>query len=288
MIGEIVMIEKMKRLSADIRIQTIRAMQSAGFGHIGGSMSIADVLAVLYGGVMNIRPEDPQWAERDYLVLSKGHCGPALYAALALTGYFPLEQLCTLNQPGTKLPSHCDRLKTTGIDMSTGSLGQGVSVAAGIALGFKIGGKPNYIYCILGDGEVQEGQVWEAVEAAVHHKLDRLILFVDENKKQLDGRVADICDNQNLAGKFKEFGCRVQRVCGYDCGAIYEAVSKAKGGVNSVNVIILDTYKGIGCSFAESSEFNHYMVINKEMADEAVRIIEERYADGTYPGGDFV
>ena len=179
--------EKLKRFSADIRITMLREMQAIGAGHIGGSASIADVLAVLYGGVMQIDPQNPGWEDRDRFVLSKGHCGPALYAALALKGFFPLEWLSTLNGPKTRLPSHADRLKTPGIDMTTGSLGQGISSAVGIALGNRAQGRNSYTYCIIGDGEMEEGQVWEACESAAHFALDKFVLFVDWNKYQLDG-----------------------------------------------------------------------------------------------------
>lgn len=275
------------RLSADIRIQTIRSLASAGFGHIGGSMSIADVLAVLYGGEMRIRPQEPNWPERDYLVLSKGHCGPALYAALALKGYFPMDWLTTVNQPGTRLPSHCDRLKTPGIDMTTGSLGQGISAAAGIALGLRLQGKDSRVFCILGDGELQEGQVWEAAAAAEHRKLNRLIAFVDENKKQLDGFVSAVCGGDPVE-KFRAFGWNAVRVCGWDDQAIQNEIHAASGQENAPSVIVLETVKGIGCCFAEREKMNHYMVITKEMADEAVAEIERRLAAGTYPGGEGV
>jgi len=152
--------DEIRRFSADIRIETIKALTYAGFGHIGGSMSIADVLSVLYGEAMNIRPEQPDWPDRDWLILSKGHCGPALYATLALKGYFPMDWLKTINVIGTKLPSHCDMLKTPGIDMTTGSLGQGISAAVGIALGNKIQKRKNYTYCIVGDGELNEGSFY--------------------------------------------------------------------------------------------------------------------------------
>jgi transketolase len=179
--------EAMRRLSADIRIETVRSLAAAGFGHIGGSASIADVLAVLYGGVMRIDPENPRWDERDWLVLSKGHCGPALYAALALKGFFPMEWLKTVNQAGTRLPSHADRTKTPGIDMTAGSLGQGLSAAAGIALGNRLQGFDSYTYCIVGDGELNEGQIWEALQAANQFHLDHLIVFVDGIKSSSTG-----------------------------------------------------------------------------------------------------
>lgn len=278
-------IDMLTRFSADIRIQTIRALQHAGFGHIGGSMSIADVLAVLYGMEMRIRPTEPDWSERDYMVLGKGHCGPALYATLALKGYFPIDWLETVNCPDTRLPSHCDRLKTPGIDMTTGSLGQGLSAAAGIALGLRLEGLDSRVFCIIGDGELEEGQVWEAVTAAEHLKLSRLIAFVDENKRQLDGDVQAVCGG-DLDKKFRSFGWRVSRVCGWDIPAIQREIREASEQREAPSVIVLDTVKGVGCSFAERERMNHYMVVTKEMADEAVDEIERRLAAGTYPVGE--
>lgn len=267
--------EKMERFAADIRIQTILMFAHAGYGHIGGAMSIADVLAVLYGGVMSIDPKNPAWEERDRFVLSKGHSGPSLYAALALKGYFPLEELKTLNQGGTRLPSHCDRLKTPGIDMTTGSLGQGVSTAMGIAMGIRMKGLDSYTYLIVGDGELQEGQVWEGAQFAAHHKLDHLIAFVDDNKKQLDGFVNDICEPFDICDKFRSFGWHAQIVKGYDVKEIYQAIIQAKKAAGKPSVIVLDTIKGKGCCFAENADFNHYMVISEEMAEESIKEIEK-------------
>ena len=271
---------KLERFAADIRIETIKMFAEAGYGHIGGSMSIADVLGVLYGGIMEVDPENPLWEKRDRLVLSKGHCGPALYSALAPRGFFPLEELKTLNKGGTNLPSHCDRLKTIGIDMTTGSLGQGASVAMGIAMGVRMKGLKCYTYLIIGDGELQEGQVWEAVQFASHRKLDRLIAFIDYNKKQLDGRVEDICRPLDIPAKFESFGWHAQTVKGYDVKEIYEAIHIAKQETGRPSVIVLDTEKGKGCNFAEKAEFNHYMVITHEMAVDAIREIESRFVDG--------
>ena len=278
--------DRMRRLSADIRIETIKALTEAGYGHIGGSLSIADALGALYGGVMNIRPEEPDWDERDFLVMSKGHCGPALYAALALRGYFPMEDMKQINRGGTKLPSHCDRLKTRGIDMTTGSLGQGMSSAEGIALANRLKGLSSYTYCILGDGECQEGQVWEGAELAVQLKLDRFIVLVDDNKKQLDGRLEQILEPNDLAKKFEAFGFDVQTVRGDDVGEIYRAIARAKAVQGKPHCIVLDTWKGLGVSFAENVEFNHYLVIDQKMRDEGVREVERRYAEGLRPGGE--
>ena len=279
---------QMRRLSADIRIETIRSLAKAGFGHIGGSASIADVLGVLYGGVMKIDPSNPNWEERDWLVLSKGHCGPALYAALALKGYFPMDWLTTVNKGGTRLPSHADRLRTPGVDMTTGSLGQGISAAVGIALGNRTRGLKNYTYCIVGDGELNEGQVWEAAMAANNFRLGRFILFVDWNKKQLDGRIEEVSDPVDIVKKFETFGFMVETVKGYKPAEIYTAIQNAKKDDGKPSAIILDTIKGLGVSFAERAEFNHYLTIDNAMAEEGIAEIEKRLAAGTYPGGDLV
>jgi transketolase len=280
-------IESMRRLSADIRIETTRAIGEAGFGHIGGSASIADVLAVLYGGVMRIDPKNPGWEDRDWLVLSKGHCGPALYAVLALKGYFPMEWLRTVNKPGTRLPSHADRLRTPGVDMTAGSLGQGISAAVGIAMGNRLQNRDSYVYCIVGDGEINEGQVWEACQTAAHFKLDRFIVFVDWNKKQLDGRLEEICDPINIEDKFRAFGFDAQTVKGYDVEEIYNAIMSAKNVPGKPHVIVMDTFKGLGVKIAEEHEFNHYLAFGPEEAEKTAEEIEKRYAEGTYPGGDF-
>ena len=280
-------LQELRRLSADIRIETIRTISSAGFGHIGGSASIADVLAVLYGAVMRVDPQNPQWEDRDWLVLSKGHSGPALYATLAIKGFFPKEWHKTLNAPGTQLPSHADRTRTPGVDMTTGSLGQGISSAVGIAMANRLKGKDSYTYCIVGDGECNEGQVWEACETANHLRLDHFFVFVDWNKKQLDGRLEKICDPVDLAEKFRAFGFETQIVKGYDVAEIYEAIEHAKVTPGRPHCIVLDTWKGLGISFAEEKEFNHYMTIDEEMAQEGIAEIERRFANGTYPGGDF-
>jgi len=275
----------MRRLSADIRIETIKGLTKAGFGHIGGSASIADVLAVLYGGAMSVRPDDPSWPERDYLVLSKGHCGPALYAALALKGFFPIEWIETINQPGTRLPSHADRIRTPGVDMTTGSLGQGISAAVGIAIGNRLKNYSNYVYCIVGDGELNEGQVWEAVQSAVNFKLDHFILFIDWNKKQLDGTLEEINEPQDIGEKFKAFGFAAQTVKGFDAEAIWNAIEQAKTE-KSPSAIVLDTWKGLGVSFAERLAFNHYMIMDDEMAKAGIEEIEKRLEEGSYPGSD--
>lgn len=271
--------DKMKELeifALKIKIETIKQIGSLGFGHVGGAMSIIDTLAVLYGEVMNIDPNNPKWEDRDWLVFSKGHAGPALYATLALKGYFPVEELQTLNRPGTNLPSHCDRNKTIGVDMTTGSLGQGASLAVGIALGNRLDGRDNYTYLILGDGELQEGQVWEAALFAAHQKLDKLIAFVDYNKQQLDGYIKDINDLGDIHAKFETFGWHSQEIDGHNLEEIYEAICNAKAVSGKPSVIILDTIKGKDCSFAEGILNNHHMTVSKQQMDEAVAALQAK------------
>lgn len=268
-------LKELKIFALKIRIETMRAIGNLGFGHVGGALSIADTLSVLYGEVMNIDPKNPKWEDRDWLISSKGHAGPAIYASLALKGYFPVEELLTLNKPGTNLPSHCDRNKTIGIDMTTGSLGQGSSLAAGVSLGNRLDNKSNYVYLILGDGEIQEGQVWEAVSYAAHQKLDNLITFIDNNKKQLDGYTKDINDLGDIKAKFETFGWYVQEIDGHDLNQIYEAIQTAKEFKGKPSAIVLNTVKGKGWSFAENTFSNHHMMVSKEQAEEALLQLEE-------------
>jgi transketolase len=267
-------ISEFNRLATKIRIETIRQIANLGIGHIGGTLSLAEVLAVLYGGVMKIDPANPGWEGRDWLVVSKGHAGPAVYAALALKGYFPMEQLDTLNRPGTNFPSHCDRNKTPGIDMTTGSLGQGASSALGIALGNRIDGRDNYTYLILGDGECQEGQVWEAALFAAQYRLSHVIAFIDCNQQQLDGYTRDVCDLGDLTQKFADFGWSSQSVDGHDVAQIYEAIVKAKAQNEKPAMIVLNTVKGKGCGFAKGKLNNHHMAITKEQASETLKELE--------------
>lgn len=253
-----------------IRLVTLQTLESFGAGHIGGSMSIVETLAVLYGGALRCDPNNPQWEGRDRLVLSKGHAGPALYATLCLRGFFPKEMLSELNKGGGRLPSHCDRLKTPGVDMTTGSLGQGMSAAIGMALGLRMNGSDSVTYLILGDGECNEGQVWEGAMFAAHQKLDNLIAFVDSNKQQLDGFTKDVLDMGDIGGKFAAFGWFVQSVDGHDPGAIQDAVEAAKENKGSPSVIILNTVKGYG-TFAAGLENNHHMSFTKEQIEQAIR-----------------
>lgn len=266
--------QQLERFADDIRVETLKEFGKRGFGHIGGAMSIIELLAVLYGGVMKIDPHKPKWEERDWLVLSKGHAGPALYATLALKGYFPKEMLQTLNQGGTNLPSHADMNKTPGVDMTTGSLGQGMSSGLGVALGHRLNKKSNYVYIVLGDGECQEGQVWEGALYGGNAKLDNLIVFVDYNKQQLDGFVENINPLGDLKKKWEGFGWHTQEVDGHDVTEISQAIDQAKQAKGSSSVIILHTTKGKGCSFAEAVELNHHMRFTEEQIQEAIEQLE--------------
>lgn len=261
-----------KKICKEIRRQTVECIYSIGKGHIGGAMSIVEVLAELYFEKMNIDPTQPKMEGRDRLIVSKGHAGPAVYATLALRGYFPVEELKTLNKIGTHLPSHCDMRQTVGIDMTTGSLGQGFSCAVGIATGSQIKKDGATIYTIIGDGESQEGQIWEAAMYAAHRKLDNLIAFTDCNKMQIDGYVDQVCSLGDLAAKWRSFGWHVQEVDGHDCDAIGKAIDEAKAHKGQPSMILLDTVKGKDVSFAVAAGPGcHSMSITEEQYKEAMK-----------------
>ena len=244
----------LKALCRELRADTVECIGSIGRGHLGGCLSAIEVLAVLYFEEMNIDPKNPKMEGRDRFICSKGHAGPAVYATLSKRGYFDRSLLYTLNQGGTSLPSHCDMLRTPGIDMTAGSLGQGFSCAAGAALASKLEGDGATIYTLVGDGESQEGQIWEAAMFAAAQKLDNLIGFTDYNKYQLDASVSDICDIAPLADKWAAFGWNVIDVAdGNDPYAVKDTVDKAKAnrGSGKPTMVILNTTKGCGVSFIE-------------------------------------
>lgn len=263
---------ELAKLAQEIRVNIVNCIGSLGVGHIGGCLSIADVLAVLYGKHMNIDPKNPKMEGRDRLVCSKGHAGPAVYAVLAEKGYFDKSELATLNQSGTNLPSHCDMNKTPGVDMTAGSLGQGFSCAVGIAIGSKLAKDNATIYCIVGDGESQEGQVWEAAMYAGSHGIDNLIAFTDYNKLQLDGYVKDVNDIASLSAKWKAFNWEVFDVVdGNDVEQIDEAITQAKAVIGKPKMIILNTIKGKGVSFVEAAKVgSHSMSVNAEQRAQAL------------------
>ena len=242
-------------------------------------MSLAETMAVVYGAYMNIDPKNPRWEDRYWFVLSKGHAGPVMYATLGLKGFYPVSDAYQLNQPGTIFPSHTDRNKTPGVDLTTGSLGQGIGEAVGAALGLKTQGKNSRVYVAVGDGESDEGAVWEAAQFAAHYKLDNLICFVDDNKRQLDGAVDKVMSHgKGIAAKFDAFGWNVITVAdGNDVEQIYDAVADALKVKNMPSCIVLNTIKGKGATFAESTGA-HSSQPSKEEWDEAIAAAEARYA----------
>ncbi len=249
-------LNELKKFALDIRIETLNMISKHGFGHMGGSLSVADAITVLYGNQMKYDPENPKWDGRDYLVLSKGHCGPALYSALAIKGFFPREELLTINKLGTRLPSHVDKNLTPGIDMTAGSLGQGVSCALGIALGLKLQNKPNMVYAIIGDGEAQEGQVWETMLIAPNRGVKNFIVLLDNNKQQLDEFTEHISSLGDIRRKAEDFGWYALTVDGHDLSAIDEAIEKCKAE-DKPGFINMETVKGKGWPDKEAILGNH-------------------------------
>lgn len=265
-----------KQICKDIRCGIVECIASIGVGHIGGCLSIAELLAVLYFEEMNIDPQNPSKPDRDRFICSKGHAGPAVYATLALRGYFDYDLLYTLNKNGTMLPSHCDMNKTPGVDMTAGSLGQGFSCAVGAALGSRMKKDGATIYALVGDGESQEGQIWEAAMFASAKKLDNIIAFTDYNKMQIDGTVEEICDIAPLGDKWRAFGWNVIEVeDGNDVDAVSAAVKTAKTYIGSgkPTMVILNTVKGKGVSFIEALGVgSHSTNVN---ADDVKRAVAE-------------
>ena len=266
--------DKLRRFASEIRINTLKELTYLGFGHYGGSLSVVEVLAVLYGEIMNIDPKNPNWEGRDYFVLSKGHAGPALYATLALKGYFKNEEIYTLNQNGTNLPSHPDRLKTKGIDVTTGSLGQGISIASGIAMSLKMDNKKNRVFVIIGDGEINEGQCWEAFQFISHNKLNNLVTFLDYNKQQLDGSLNDIINPISFKDKLESFGFKVITVNGANIEEIYEALKIRSSMDDLPLLIILDTKKGPGVNFIEKMNNSHHLRLTDDLKEEIEKVIK--------------
>lgn len=262
----------------EVRRLIIRSIGKVGVGHLGGSMSLVEALVVLYYAHMRVDPKQPRLEGRDRFVLSKGHGGPALYACLASKGYFDLSLLDTLNQPGTLLPSHVDMNRTPGVDMTAGSLGQGMSCAVGIAIASKARADGARVYTIIGDGESDEGIIWEAAMFAAMRKLDNLIAFTDYNKMQIDGETTAINNLEPLADKWRAFGWNVMEAPGHDVAAIDCAVGLGRTVVGKPTMIILHTLKGKGVSFLEKSwRNNHNVTIDKEQMRVA---LEELGGDG--------
>lgn len=271
--------KELAKMAVDIRAEIAKMIYEteAQRGHIGGSFSLAELMAVLYGEVMRVDPKNPKWEKRDYFVLSKGHCGPAAYATLALKGFFPMEMLKTMNRGGTDLPSHADRLHTPGIDMCTGSLGQGASTAMGLAYADKLDHiTDRYTYLVLGDGEITEGQVWEAANFAAAQRLNNVIAFVDKNGK-MDPFSPYTADSDNIAERFEAFGWAAQEVNGHDVTEIYDAICKAKLQ-DKPGAIVLKTHKGKSVPEIEDMETNHSIQVDAERLARLLEAFEAQKA----------
>ena len=267
--------KKIETLAAEIRLETLKVIHSRGFGHVGGSMDLADLMAVLYGEVMHFDPKNPRDPDRDWLVLSKGHAGPVAYATFGLMGFYPMEDAYTLNQPHTRFPSHTDRKLTPGVDLTTGSLGQGASTAAGAALGNKIDGRTNHVFCVVGDGEAQEGEIWEAANTAHKYGLDNLIVFVDNNNLQLDGTCDEIMPNGDLGEKFRAFGWEVLELDGHSMEEITASIDKCYASQNGKpKCLYAHTVKGKGVSFMENQCGWHGVAPNDEQYKQAMAELE--------------
>lgn len=272
---------KIKQLSitaTKIRKHAIEAVYNAAAGHPGGSLSIADILSVLYFDVMKVDPENPQWADRDRFVLSKGHCSPALYGALAEKGFFPAEAVTTFRQVDSFLQGHPDMKSVPGVDMSTGSLGQGICAANGMALAAKLDKKDYRVYSILGDGELQEGQVWEAAMFAPHYKLDNLTAFVDFNGLQIDGDIAQVMSPLPIDEKFKAFGWNVIVIDAHDYNQIEDAINQAKNTKGKPTMVVAKSIKGKGVSYMENQASWHGTAPNKEQYEQAIKELDEQIA----------
>lgn len=262
-------IKQLQILAAKSRMGAILGTYHAKSGHPGGSLSAADIFTYLYFKEMNVKPEQPDWEDRDRFVLSKGHCCPSLYATLALKGYFDWNELTSLRHVGAMLQGHPDMKGTPGIDMSTGSLGQGISAACGMALAAKLDNKDYRTYTVLGDGEVEEGQVWEAAMFASHNKLDNLVVIVDQNGLQIDGTVEEVAGIEPLDKKFESFGFEVIKIDGHDFEQIASALDKAKTVKGKPTAILAKTIKGKGVSFMENQVGWHGSAPNKEQYAQA-------------------
>jgi transketolase len=250
-------VKEMEGVAKKLRRHIITMTGEAGSGHPGGSLSSVEIVTTLYFNLLRHNPEDPQWPDRDRFVLSKGHAAPLLYATLAECGYFPIEELLTLRKLGSCLQGHCDSNATAGVEMTAGSLGQGLSFSIGVALAGRLDSKDYTVYVLLGDGECDEGQVWEAAMAAAHHKLDRLMAIVDNNGLQIDGWNRDVMNLEPFNEKWQAFGWHVIEVDGHNIAQLIDAFSRAKSVKGKPSVIIAHTVKGKGVSFMENNPDFH-------------------------------
>lgn len=260
-----------------IRLGIIRAVSANHGGHVGGSMDLAEMMAVVYSDFMRIDPQDPSSANRDYMIFSKGHAGPVLYSTLAFMNVIPYELLDNLNNENSKLPGHCDRNKVPGVDATTGSLGQGLSIACGVALAAKIRGTDQRIFCVTGDGESAEGQIWEAAQFAAHYKLDNLVSFLDWNGKQIDGTNDQVLSLGDAVSKYEAFGWNCVCVAGDDVLEIQSAVQKVISTPNhKPSAIILKTIKGRGAKCLEEMENNHCIGFSDELKEKVLNELHKQ------------
>lgn len=275
--------ETMKRnlelIACTIRKEVVRSTHAAKSGHPGGSLGAAEIFTLLYFNEMNIDPKNPTMADRDRFVLSKGHAAPAFYAALAHKGYFPTEDLTTLRKIGSHLQGHPSMRSTPGVDMSTGSLGQGISAACGMALGAKLKAGEERVYALLGDGEIQEGECWEAFMFASHYKLDNLCVIIDVNGLQIDGNISDVMNPEPIDKKMESFGFAVFKADGNDLSDLYSVFSEARGIMGRPSCIIARTIKGKGVSFMENVADWHGKAPNDEECKIALTELDESYAE---------
>ena len=263
-------ITELSIIANKVRKNALTAVYSASSGHPGGSLSIAEILTLLYFEVMNVDPKNPKNPDRDRFVLSKGHTAPALYSVLALKGFFPVEDVATFRKTDSYLQGHPDMKHIPGVDMSTGSLGQGVSAAGGMALAAKLDNKSYRVYSILGDGEIEEGQVWEQAMFAAHYKLDNFTIFVDNNGLQIDGNVADVMDPNPIDKKFEAFGWHVIKADAHDFNALMDAINEAKATKGQPTAVIMKSIKGKNVSYMENNASWHGSAPNKEQYEQAI------------------
>ena len=264
----------LKETAREVRRGILTEVHAAKSGHPGGSLSVADIITYLYSEILRVDPQNPGWEDRDRLVLSKGHTCPALYAMLAEKGFFPKEELSTFRAIGSRLQGHPDMKKAPGIDFSAGSLGQGVSAAAGMALAGKLSGKNYRVYAILGDGEIEEGQVWEAAMFAAHYKLDNLCLIIDNNDLQIDGRIGEVCSPYPIDEKFRAFGFEVFCTDGHDFTELEKAFSAARSVAGKPSAVIARTVKGKGVSYMEDQAGWHGKAPNDAEYEQGMKELE--------------
>ncbi len=266
-------IEELEEIARKVRVHVVESTHEAGSGHPGGSLSATDILTALYFEIMEHRPKEPDWLDRDRFVLSKGHAAPALYGVLAESGYFPVDKLMELRKLGSMLQGHPDMNKTPGIDASTGSLGQGVSIASGMALAARLDRRSYRVFAMCGDGEVQSGQIWEAAMFASHNKLDNLTVFLDRNNLQIDGATDEVVSIEPLVSKWKSFGWKVLEINGHDMKEIVGATREADEVDGRPTIIIAKTVKGKGVPFMEGSLAFHGKPANDEQLEIALEAL---------------